>query len=398
MSNKTKSAMAFILFMGVVSLFADMTHEGARSVYGNYLNLLGASATVIGFVTGLGELLGYSLRYVTGRIADETKNYWTMTIFGYAVNVLAIPCLALIPDTGWVWASILIVAERVGKAIRQPAKNTLLSFAASQNGLGKGFAIQECMDQIGAFLGPVLLYYVVLMKSDTGAIQAYSWGFAALGIPAVCCIACVLLAKRSFPHPETFESVKPKKETMHLQKSFIWYMAAICLTAFGFIDFPLITMHVANNGLLRTEELPLLYAGAMLVDAVAALAFGWMFDTIGMKALMISTLMAAPFAFYVFTATSHEAVYLGVVLWGIGMGAQESTLKSAVSLIVPRGLRSTGFGIFETGFGIAWFAGSFLLGALYDWSLPLMISISVLVQLAAVPVFWYTSRCMKHAV
>lgn len=251
MSRNTKSALVFILFMGVVSLFSDMTHEGARSIYGNYLSLLGASATVIGFVTGLGELIGYSLRYVTGRIADHTKNYWTMTIFGYAVNVLAIPCLALISDNGWILAAVFIVMERVGKAIRQPAKNTLLSFAASRGGVGKGFAIQEFMDQIGAFLGPVLLYYVFWIKNGMGLLSVYSLGFAVLGIPAFGCIVCVLLAKRSFPHPELFEPAMPQIEKVNFQRPFKLYMLAICLFAFGFIDFPLITMHVAHSGLFE---------------------------------------------------------------------------------------------------------------------------------------------------
>ncbi|MFA6813411.1 MAG: MFS transporter, partial [Bacteroidaceae bacterium] len=149
-----KPALIFILIMGIVSMLSDMTHEGARSIYGAYLSLAGASAATIGFVTGFGEFIGYSFRIITGPITDRTKKYWTMTIIGYSINMLAIPALALVSKDGWIIACILIVAERIGKAIRQPAKNTLVSFAASQIGEGKSFAIVEFLDQIGAFLGP----------------------------------------------------------------------------------------------------------------------------------------------------------------------------------------------------------------------------------------------------
>ena len=160
MKNKRKkltSAMSFIVLLGIVSLFSDMTHEGASSIRGAYLSILGASAATIGFVSGLGELVGYSLRFVFGRLTDKTKKYWAMTIAGYVIDCFAVPALALVPKDGWIWACILLMIERTGKAIKKPAKNTLLSFAASQEGAGKSFAIQEALDQIGAFLGPLML-------------------------------------------------------------------------------------------------------------------------------------------------------------------------------------------------------------------------------------------------
>ena len=170
MANKQKrkysQAMAFVLLFGIVSLFSDMTHEGASSIRGAYLTLLGASAGTIGFISGLGELVGYSMRYVFGKLTDKTRHYWTMTIVGYVLDVLAVPALALVGEHGWVWACALLVIQRMGKAIKKPAKDTILSFAASQEGVGKSFGIQEVLDQIGAFLGPVLLYLVMLFKTD----------------------------------------------------------------------------------------------------------------------------------------------------------------------------------------------------------------------------------------
>ena len=386
MGNKKhlRGAVAFITLMGVVSLFSDMTHEGARSVLGEYLNLAGASGATIGFVSGVGELCGYSLRLLSGIFADRTKKYWTLVITGYALQVLAIPALALIPENGWLIACGLVILERVGKAIKKPAKNTLVSFAASEIGTGKGFAYQEFLDQLGAFLGPVILFVIAAVKGSGDLFSTYRLCFAVLGIPALITIALVVLAKVRYPHPELFEKGTDASAAFHTQKSFALYMIAICLFAFGFADFTLITLHAAKTQMFPASALSLLYAAAMAVDAFAALFFGWLFDKIGLKALMLSTLCSAFFSFFVFLSGSAALMGVGIVLWGIGMGAQESIMKAAVSKIVPSAMRSTGFGIFETGFGIAWFLGSWLLGALYDTSLVWLVIVSVSVQLLAV--------------
>ena len=205
--------MVFICLMGVVSLFADMTQEGARGIFGAYLGMMGASAAMVGCISGAGELVGYGLRFVTGIIASRSGKYWFMTVGGYALAVLAIPCLAFVPDGNWMMAACFIILGRVGKAIRQPAKSTLLSYAASREGLGKSFAIQEFLDQLGAFLGPVLIFWVLSYYGSRGMETAYGKSFLFLGIPAFLCIAAVILAKIKFPDPEKFEpEVKETKE------------------------------------------------------------------------------------------------------------------------------------------------------------------------------------------
>lgn len=387
------SALAFVVLMGIVSMFSDMTHEGAWSIMGDYLSLAGASAAAIGFVSGLGEMLGYSLRLFSGFLADRTKRYWTFTVVGYIVDCLAIPALALVPDGGWMWACLLIIVERMAKAIKKPAKDTLLSFAATQNGVGKSFALQEFLDQLGAFLGPVILFFVMLVNSSADQFSTYQLCFLVLGIPAVLTIGTLLFAKHRFPNPDRFEpeSKEPAK-AFHMKRSFIIYVVGISLFAFGFVDFTLITMHTSRMGLIPTETLPLIYAAAMAVDAFSALFFGWLFDRIGIRTLMISTLVSAPFALFVFGFQTQWALFLGIALWGVGMGAQESILKAAVTSIVSKENRGSAFGVFQTAFGICWFLGSWLAGVLYDFSIPAMIGFSVVAQLAAIPFFWWSSR------
>ncbi|HHV31660.1 MAG TPA: MFS transporter [Clostridiales bacterium] len=382
--KKLSGAMAFIVLMGIVSLFSDMTHEGARSILGEYLNLAGASAATIGFVSGIGELCGYSLRLLSGFIADKTKKYWKLVIAGYALQVLAIPALALIPENGWVAACGLVILERIGKAVKKPAKNTLVSFAASEVGTGKGFAYQEFLDQLGAFLGPVILFIIAAIKGTGNLFSTYRICFAVLGIPALITIILVVFSKVKYPNPEVFEKTIKEKTEFRFKKSFVFYMIAICLFAFGFVDFTLITLHAAKMQAFPDATLSLLYAAAMAADAFAALFFGWLFDRIGLKSLIISTFFSAFFSCFVFTTGSPWMIGIGIILWGIGMGAQESIMKAAVSKIIPKSMRSTSFGIFETGFGIAWFLGSWLLGALYDIKPGLLVVVSVIVQILAV--------------
>ncbi len=397
--KKISQAMIFIILFGIVSLFSDMTHEGASSIRGAYMSLLGASAGAIGFVSGLGELIGYSMRYVFGRLTDKTKRYWLMTIAGYVLDVLAVPALALVGEHGWIAACGLLIIQRMGKAIKKPAKDTIMSFAASQEGVGKSFGIQEVLDQIGAFLGPVLLYVVMLFKTEGSTFEIYSRCFAVLAVPGAITILLLLITKYKFPNPENFEPEEKKFTPFKVKKEFIFYIAGISLFAFGFIDYSIIIMHVSKtytnisaqltetSSLVNSGTLPLLYAGAMLVDAVAALVFGLMYDKKGVKALAWSTVISAPFAILVFGTKSTSALLLGIALWGVGMGAQESILKAAVTKMVPKSSRATGYGVFECSFGVFWFLGSWLLGVLYDISIPAMIAVSVVSQLAAIPLY-----------
>ena len=380
-------AMVFIVLFGVVSLFSDMTHEGAASIRGVYLSLLGASAGTIGFISGLGEMIGYSMRFVFGKITDRTRQYWPMTILGYVLDIAAVPLLALVGEHGWVAACLLLVVQRMGKAIKKPAKDTILSFAASQEGAGKSFGMQEVLDQIGAFFGPVLLYLVMLFRQSESDFRTYSICFAFLAIPGAITLALLLITRLKFPNPERFEPEPKEYVPFRLQRPFLLYIAGISLFAFGFIDYSLVLMHVSATFGFSTETLPLLYAGAMLVDAVAAFGFGLLYDRKGAKALVFSTLLSAPFSVCIFAFRSVPLLLCGLVMWGIGMGAQESILKAAVASIVPKQSRATGYGIFECAFGVAWFFGSWLLGVLYDVSIPAMIALSVTAQLSAIPLY-----------
>jgi hypothetical protein len=368
--------------MAVVALFGDMTYEGARGLVGPYLGWLGASAATVGFAAGLGEFLGYALRLVTGWLADRARAHWPLVIFGYGLNLVAVPGLALVGS--WQAAVALVLLERVGKAVRAPARATLVSHAARQIGVGKSFAIDEALDQIGAVSGPLLTALAVWVVRGEPVGAQFRVAFGVLLLPAILNLGLVLRARARFPRPEEFE---PPSAPHHqrLGGLFRCYVVAAMLMALGFSDWALIALHAGKAGLADAAALPLLYAGAMAVDAIAALVVGTLFDRHGLLVLAATTLVSAAAAPLVFGEPALTRVLAGTACWAVGMGAQESIFKATIALLVPREERARAYGLFFALFGVAWWAGSATMGWLYDRSRPALVVFAVVTQLAAVP-------------
>mgnify|MGYP005852756903 CR=1 FL=1 len=371
------SALRFVVFLGVVSLFADMTYEGARSITGPFLAALGASAAAVGIVAGFGELVGYGLRLVSGIVADRTQRYWAITLLGYVVNMLAVPLLALAGR--WEVAAFLIIVERAGKAMRNPARDAMLSHATAQIGRGWGFGLHEALDQLGAVLGPLLVAGVVASRGD------YRPAFAALGVSAVLALAVLVAARVSYPAPRKFEASSSDMDGRRLPRAYWLYLGAVALVAAGYADFPLIAYHFQRASVLSPDWIPIFYAVAMGVDALSALLFGRIFDRIGLSVLIVVALLSALFAPLVFFGGFSVAL-IGMACWGLGMGAQESIMRAAVAGFVPAGRRGSAYGVFNAGYGVFWFLGSALIGVLYDISIAWLVAFSVAMQLASIPV------------
>jgi len=378
-----ESALRFVVLIGVVSLFADMTYEGARSITGPYLGMLGASAAVVAIVAGFGELVGYGLRLVSGYFADRTQRYWPITLAGYVLNMLAVPLLALAGT--WQFASLLIIAERTGKAVRNPPRDVMLSHATSRIGRGFGFGLHEALDSLGATLGPLVVAVVLAVNGD------YRTAFAALLVSAVVAIVVLIAARINFPTPRQFEPEKVVVGDARFPRAYWLYLGGVALVAAGFADFPLIAYHFQNAAVVSAEWIPLLYAIAMATSAVAAFLFGRLFDRAGIPILAGVAFVSAFFAPLVFLGDFTLAL-LGMICWGIGIGAHESVMRAAVADFVPAERRGSAYGIFNAGYGIAWFVGSALMGLLYGQSIYWVVGLSVVLQLAAIPVFLLVRR------
>lgn len=369
--------------IGVLSFFADFTYEGSRSILGPYLALMSASATVVGIITGFGELAGYGLRLVSGRLADLTGRFWPITIFGYVIQMFSVPALALVDS--WPAAAALIILERVGKAIRNPPRDTMLSHAAKEIGYGWAFGVHEALDQFGALFGPLAVAAILAIKGE------YRFAFAALLIPGLICLGLLMIARLVYPRPQDMEEEPPDVQAKGLPRVFWIYLAGAALVAAGFADFPLIAYHFHKASSVSPHWVPIAYAIAMAVSGTGSLVFGRLFDRFGISILIPLTLLSALFAPLVFLG-GFWAALAGAALWGLGMGVHESIIPAAVAPLVPPQRRASAYGLFTAGYGLFWFLGSAVIGILYDRSVPATIAFCVAAELAAIPVFLVVRR------
>ena len=371
------TALRFIVCLGVVSLFADMTYEGAYSIIGPFLKDLGASAAAVGLIAGLGEMVAASLRYFSGRLVDRTRAYWTVAICGYILNLVVVPALAFAGN--WKMAALLVVAERTGKSLRGPARGVLLSEATGKIGHGWGFGVHAAMDQTGAVLGPLLMAAAVMRTQHFGP------AFLRLAFPAAGALIALLVAR--LVYPQAGKATPRQVQSKTLPKVFWMYVAAAGVLAMGFVDFPLLAYHFQATALAKPAVIPLLFAGAMGINGLAALVLGKVFDHYGIRVLSFGILISLAGLPLGFLGGPGGAI-ASVACWGIGMGAQDACLRSGISQVVSMNKRGSAFGAFNGVYGIMWFLGSVTMGLLYGHSLMALVLFGVAAQLAAAVLFF----------
>lgn len=398
--NQRSAALQLIIIFGLVSLFGDIVYESARSVNGPYLKTLGVSAAILGLIAGLGEFLGYFLRLASGYFADKTKAYWFFTFFGYAL-LISVPLLSLAGV--WQMAAIFIILERIGKAIRSPARDTILSQATKQLGTGFGFGLHEAMDQIGAIAGPLIFAVLFTFLGRSGQnVSEYQLGYSLLWIPFLLVMLCIAIAYARIPHPEKLEisATGIGSSDGKLSKVFWLYVIFTFITAAGFVNFVLIGYHFKAKNILSDAQIPFFYALAMAIDAVAALAVGKFYDRLknknkndkaGLFALIIMPVLSIFIPIFAFRQNVMLAI-ISVLIWGVVMGIHETIMRSAIADLTSLKKRGTGYGIFNTSYGLAVFVGSFLMGLLYDHSINALIIMSVAIELGAIFMFFFIKR------
>ena len=381
---KSRSALHFVLIIGIANFFADFTYEGARAIVGPFLGSLGASAAIVGFVAGFGELMGYGLRSVSGYLADKSHRHWAFAFAGYALNMFAVPALAL--ATRWPLASGLVVSERIGRGIRKPTVEAMLSYAGKSIGAGWVFGLNEALDQAGATIGPLLMALILYLNGG------FRTGFGVLLIPALLCLATLAAARLLHPRPhELEEGTGHTFTTTNLTRAYWIYLAAGALLAAGFADFALIGFHFHKTNTVSANLIPVFYAVAMASSALASIPLGRLFDRFGQNISLFAFVISAAAAPFVFLGTSTAAL-IGMVFWGVGMSAQGSLFQAMLTGVIPPQKRSTAFGLFDTGYGIAWFVGSAVMGLLYDKSILAVALFSVSLQLAPLPLFFIANK------
>jgi MFS family permease len=367
-----------VVGFGLVSLAGDMVYEGARSVYGPLLAALGASAAAVGLITGAGEATALLLRLMSGPFADRTRRYWTLTMAGYALTAVCVPLLAVTPalgSAGLAAAAALILAERLGKAIRSPAKSALLADAAGQVGMGRGLGVHKALDQIGAFAGPLVVAAIV------AAAAGQVWpALAVLAVPGAASIVILTVVRArggTGPGPAPVNVADVASPPEALPARFWWFAVAAALCTAGLVTYGLIGYHLVRDHLVGAAAVPLLYAAAMAAAAVAALVTGFVYDRSGPGILLVLPVLVAAVPMLAF-GTGLVAIVSGILLWGAATGVQDSTVKALVADLVPRHRRATAYGLFAAVQGAGALAGGVAAGAFYQQSrIALIMAVAV---------------------
>jgi len=408
------SAWRVVWWFGFVSLAADMVYEGARSMYGPLLASLGATALVLGLVTGAGEAMALVLRLVFGPLADRTGRYWGLTMAGYGLTAVCVPLLAVTPfvgGAGLVLASVLILLERSGKAVRSPSKSALLAHVASAVGRGRGFGVHKALDQVGAFAGPLLVAGVV---AATGAIWP---SMAVLAIPGAAAMLLLVVIRSRVPDPSVYDVETPGGSGTPaarpvpagrglrgwfadavgsgLPREFFGYALAAGLMTGGLVTFGIIGYHLTVERLVPVATVPVVYAGAMAVEALAALGVGLVYDRRGgavLYAVPVLVALVPPLAL----SGSVWLSLVGVAVWGLAYGVQDSTVKALVAEVVEAPKRATAYGVFAGVQGAFAIVGGLVAGWLYDRSVPALVVVVAVSQLVALVLLARTVRSLRH--
>jgi len=382
------AAFRFVLTMGLVNLFADWTYEGGASINGPFLAGLGASAAATSIIAGFGEFLGYSLRSVSGYVADKTGKHWPVTMVGYTINLLAVPAMALAHS--WQMAGALILAERIGRALRKPTVEAMLSYSTGKHGKGWVYGVNTALDETGATIGPLTM---ALVLSSGGEHRT---GYALLLAPALLALLSLTGARLMFPVPSELEQGDDSTaHTVGFTNAYWLYMAAGACFAAGLMSFEFVSYHLSLSGTMPDQWIPLFLALATVVAVIASLLLGKLYDRLGISTVVIAVCLSACFSPLVFLGGFWVAL-VGLLLWGVGYAIQDTLLKALIASVLPTGRRNLAFGLFYLGYGGGWLIGSVMSGLLYEHSRMALIAFAVTTQLISIPLFVLADRTMPE--
>ncbi|HDD25795.1 MAG TPA: MFS transporter [Acidilobales archaeon] len=359
LGRERREAYRIILLFGVISLLGDIIYEGARGIIAPYMRSLGASPEIVGLVTGIADILSYGVRLPAGIYADITGRYWGFTFAGYGL-LISIPLMAL--GGTWVLIAILYLFERMGKGLRSPARDVLLSVPSTKVGTAKGFALHEVLDQVGAVLGPLILASILYLT------LSYSMSFASLAIPYALLMGTLVITRGIYV--KTIR-ITIKKNVRHgfqalnlrpLGKNFILYMMAIAFWGLGFISYEIFSYFVKDY--IPDYEILILYSIAMLVDALGAVLISFTYEKWGFLTLITLPIVSSILPF---TATIglRLYVYLTAGLIGIVIGITETIVRASIADMIPIEYRGTAYGIFNITLGFSLLIGKVITAKIF---------------------------------
>ena len=380
------NALKFVLLIGIVNLFADMTYEGGAAINGQFLALLGASAAAVSIAAGLGEFLGYTLRSVSGYVADKSGKYWPITFVGYALNLFAVPAMALAGN--WQMAVVFILLERTGRAIRKPTTDAMLSYATGQLGRGWAYAVNTALDEAGATIGPLIAALILFLHGS------YQNAYEFLLISTVLALGTLSVARITFPVPSKLEQ-KHAAASPGFSRAYWLYTIAGAFFAAGIMSYELISFHLATNHVVGIQWIPLLLAFSTGCGVIANLVLGKLYDRSALPTILVGVTISALFAPLIFTG-GLVSLILAMIVWGVAYAVQDTLLKAIVAGVLPEGRRNLAFGLFYTAYGGGWLIGSIAMGLLYSYSLPLLIMFTAAMPILSLPFFFAARKAQAY--
>jgi len=389
--NNRGRAYAAIILLGIVSLFGDIVYEGSRGLVPDYLAFLGASALVVGLVGGAGDLVGYAIRLVSGVIVDATRAYWFFIFLGYSL-IVAIPLLGL--SGGLTLAIILVMLERLGKALRQPSRDTILSIVSKDIGSGKAFGLHELLDQIGAIIGPSIVTALMFYTSNN-----YSFTFGSLFVPFLLVLATLAIAYTKIRSRTLIEPPKAKASMRNIPKPFYIYAVAVLSNALGLIPFSLILFKVSLIVLPLRQDwiVPLVFVLIQGVDAPSALLSGYAYDKFGMRLLVLPFVLSLFPPLFAMVDTGLPMLIVASIFFGVVLGMQESIYRAAVSDLAPLSSRGTAYGIFNAAYGFGLLISGAVYGVMISYGLPFMLVLFYAVVTQATSIVFLISAYRKQS-
>lgn len=378
-----KKAYTAILLMGIVSMLGDIVYESGRGIAPDYLYFLGASAFIVGITSGIGELVGYGMRLVSGPVADKTHAYWLFIFLGYGL-IISIPLLGFTNSIPVV--ALLVIGERLGKALRSPSRDAVVSVVSKGIGSGKAFGLHEFIDQLGAIVGPAFLGFVMLRTGN-------DFGFSFKMLFPFYVLMMIVLYLTYNRVKDTVEEIRGQGSSSEgkLGDSFWRYSVAVLLNTVGLMPIALILYNGAR--ILETSEqlwlVPFLYVIVQLIDAPMALVSGYIYDKIGTKLLVVPFLLSVlPFMFQFISGLT--GIILACISYGLVLGMQESTYRAAISDMVPLGRRGSAYGYFNVLLGVGTFISGTAFGYMLDAGVSQLVILGFVLasQICAIILLW----------
>ncbi|MEM3833223.1 MAG: MFS transporter [Thermoprotei archaeon] len=387
-----KGMLMVFIFLSLTSLFADMTYEGARSIFGSYMEVLGATA-LFASLASVGEFLGYIMRFVSGVLAGylkSSKSYWGLTFAGYILNLVAVPLLAF--SGQWQIAVILIFLERMGKGLRTPSRDVILAEVTEKIGKGKAFGLHEALDQAGAVLGPLIVSASLFVTGSS-----YLVAFLLLAFPAGASIIFLFNAYMKYPSIKAAEKAVPVFESRSALNDVFWlYTISMSFVALGFMHWINVSYYFKAEGVIPDYMIAVMYLIAMLVDGLLAFPIGLIYDKFGIVSLLLTPLFSVLVVPLILMNTFVSALFSSI-FWGTVMGIYESTARAAIADIVPQEGRAYGYGIFGAFYGVAWMLGSIIYGYLYESFIQYMTLFAIIIELLAFIILIITVKRFKES-